>query len=653
MPTLDIRPFGYTSKPLAPPGFCNGRSQNVGTYGDLFWPDRGYNVRRLAAVASSKACASFLHLHTDGTEWPFYVVDTEIRPETGSDSPSAIGGAITQTFNPSFVNMAIPAGMSVLLTGTNSEARFLRVISSALTAGTFDLAAPGTVTPASSTTGGNFSNGTYYLAVTEVDATGATTVESAPTVYTVVLTGGTATQTINVPEPSSPAARTTHYRYYISSTTNTPTAFLREVGVMESTKGSGTFGITSTLAAMTEPIANRNGSYRQATMPLTGARWAWLHEGRLFIASDTSNKVYFSERDAPNHWYDTNSVDNGASSAWNSPVTGGISANGGCYVFTATSIHRILGSLTRDDQGDAPTYALDAKPVLGVAGIGCVSHATIVQWLGIVYFMSQQGPCALEGNTAILLKPGDIQGDLDDLDWTYAQRFTGDVEVETGYYCIGVVRLVNSTRAMDGAAVAGFCDRVIRWDTRHTTYAPPLSFGDFTHLKTRKDGGNNVTTARLWLMAMGPHGHSLRLRYGWSGGGPLDVSGVTYDGYLATANTTTSATITLAGISDNALAGRSVYLYYPTTDTGYPGEPVLRTIVSNSTSGSALTINWTGALTVPSGTKWTVRIAGLIRRVETRLDMRAHVGNIPPKTRVQVQKVTVQYHDVVGTEGVG
>jgi len=143
----------------------------------------------------------------------------------------------------------------------------------------------------------------------------------------------------------------------------------------------------------------------------------------------------------------------------------------------------------------------------------------------------------------------------------------------------------------------------------------------------------------------------LQLNYGHSSGGADDITGTIYDGALATGHSTTTAVITQSGVTNDDYNGMLVALFYPLVDTGFPGLIAIRTITDTAVSGSAVTITWAGALTVPTSTKWTVRVAG--HAVVVRLDPDwSQYLQLEPGSEIQVHDLKAEYHDVIGSEAV-
>ena len=395
---------------------------------------------------------------------------------------------------------------------------------------------------------------------------------------------------------------------------------------------------------------SRNGDYRTAVMPLSSVDIGVLHRGRLIIFDRDSAEMYWSERDAPNHWYSTNELNTGVEMPFNGPVRWAASAQGALYVGTTNGVYIVTGDFTRDTEGQNPTYAPQVSADLIPGTVGGVAHNSAVVVRASVYFMSTQGPAVVQGLRFALLDPENVWDEVRCLDWDNIQHASAAFDPDRRLVCFALPRSVNATRAMDGASVAGTPDLILRWDDKRASWQAPLQI-DVTHITTRTNAAKGTRSDKTYLMAMGPGGYSYKLGYGWGGGGPDDISGTGYDGILATSSTTNTAVFTLAGVSADQFNGLTVTLQYPTTDTGYPGFPVQRTITDTAVSGSTVTITWQGALTVPSSTEWTVRIAGLMRAADW-IGTPEDYAQAEPGAETQVQAVVVDFVDMAGQEAV-
>ncbi len=659
MPEVPIENLqAFTARPLAGPGYLNGDTMNLNTAKGYFYPDRGYAIdSRVAAAADlNNAGGSWLHKHSDGTGWVWKYVDDEVYRH---DDTSLIG-SLTEKFAPATFNMGSPAGVSGFFNGVNGDALIIRENTGGteLVAVALDsMVVPATV-HTTATSGGSIADATYQIRTGWLDQDGELIVRTAPSAVQALVTSGGGTSTITFVEPGSAPDRATHWLPAMTAAgaTDTPSNFLLYAAAYA--KGSSDQTITALPTTNTEQAFNDvNGTYVQATLPLTGVDSCCLHEGRVFIAATTSNKVYFSLRDEPNHFLTTNEATSGAETGWNSPVLGLCSANGQVYVFTSDSIHVIYGDFTRDDQGTNPTFRIRMGTDVIDQNFGGVGHAAIGTIGPVVYFWSTRGPAAIRGGSAGLVMEDDIEDFVNrSLDHTYLDRIVFSEDNETHAACWLVPRRVNATRAMDGASTAGICDRIVRYDPAHQRWMAPLWPGECVWIGVRKNPATGGTaTNPLFFMGMGAHMGTIKeFNRGHSGGGADNVTGTDYDGKLASAETTTSVTVAITGVSADGWIGRTIALKYHADDTGFPSVLVYKEISDNSaTSGGSATFNWQGALTVSTGTRWTARLAGWDSPVDWRGDLRQYVEDLPPDKTVQLHEIELRPRDVVGTEAVG
>lgn len=639
-------PKAYTSRPIAPPGYCNGKSIGLHTAFGNIYPDRRWSLDlEIASGIVNKAGASFLHVHSDGGEHVLLYANANLYRYAAT--PVSIASSIPETFAPSFANMT-EAGASLFLTA--SSAHVVREDSATtIEAVTHDMSAPAAPTVTSPATPGSWTARTIHVRVCWLDDAGTVIAYTAPS--TATSESVSTNDDVTIGEPASAPSRATKWRYGISFIGDTPAGYVRWA---DNAVGSGTITLTSEPAAKTtQAFTDINGTYRQATFPISAPDICWVHDGRMFIAKTTLNKIAWSERNNLNHWYSTQVYDVGAESGgFAGPITGAASANGLIYVFTRTSCHVVYGSFRRDDEGVLRTFRVDVDSAVLQTGIGSVNHASITVQDGSVFFFSTRGPAVLRGSSVRLLLHEDFRHDLDGLDWAYASRIcsTWNPVLNAVYWL--VPRLTNSSRAFDGASTAGICDRVWRFDLAHGVRMPDLPL-EATHILARTNpasqGGNGTETK---VFAIGPYGGLLELDTGWSGGQGGDYSGATYDGLLATATTTTTATVTLAGVTADDFKHFVVVLFYPLVDTGFPGVFAIRTISTNTaTSGGSVVISWAGALTVPTSTEWTVRIAAAPSFLDIRYDPADYIA-IPPGYEAVLHQHQVLYEDAIGKESV-
>lgn len=647
MPLLELAPLGWDCNHPTRPECCGLETLDFNTARGFLEADKGYVIDRQITLSGyqNNAGGSWMHRHSDGTEWIWFYSDTDLFVNDGS-TPTSIASGLTERFAPSQYNVAYPCGHSGFFNGTNSQARLVRKSGSTLAAPLHDFAAPGSVNAVALATGGTFAAGTYLVRVCWLDDAGSVVVYTAPS------SADSAVLALNdrmsIPEPSSAPARATKWRYGITApnATDAPENYLYYADVAV---GAGTQTLTALpTVSTTQAFASRNGVYRQATLAISGVDVCTVHEGRLFYASTASGEVGFSERGNTNHFYADDIILAGTETGWGGTVTGLCSASGAVWVFTTDSIHAVTGRFLRDSYGPDPTYALEADPEVTDRNIGCVSHASIVVHGNVPYFFSTRGPAALLGGRARLLLPELVRPFLEShLDWTYASRIVGAEDPDlNGFVCWLVPRRTNSSRAMDGAATAGICDRILRFDTGHGIWSPPRWF-EGTHISTRPHGSQGSTANKTWLCGVGCHASAVRFGLGRSGGGPADTSGATYDATLGSANTTTTVTA-YSGLTNDAQIGRRLVLAYPSADSAYPSVFAIRTIADND----GTTLTWTGALTVPSTSFWTAFIAGSLPVHDPRFDPRLLTGEIPPGHYAQVLDVKYEYVDVVGREAV-
>jgi hypothetical protein len=643
---------GWTSKPLAPAGFLNGDSLNFNFAKGHIWADRGFKIHTQVAAASdtNKAGASFLFRHTDGGEHVLYVCDDGVYRHDGTDITATGWSA---KFCPTFAAMSSPCGHGVLLNGVDGEAQLIQEVSTNELAVLFNSLVAPSIATSFATSGGSIADGTYQCRVCWLDDGGAVVVYGAPSAAdAIVVSGGGGNATITVNEPASAPDRATKFRvaFTAAGVADSPANFLYH---QDFAKAAGNQVFTSLPTVSTDQaFVDINGTYRQATMPISNVDIGCVHDGRFWIMSTTSNEAAWSERDNMNHWYSDQVISSGAETAWNGPGVGMVSTAAGLFILTADSIHIVEGTMRRDDQGTNATYAIDVRSRVIDSGLGGVNHASIASAGGSVYFWSTRGPARLTPSGAVLLNTDDTEHFIGKyLDPTYLERICAAEDPNLNAMCWLVPRRTNSDREMDGAATAGICDRVLRYDMEHGSFFAPLSL-EATHLIRRKNPATKGTiTEETFLMAMGPHyGSALRLNYGWSGGGPADVSGASYDGLLASAEDTTSVTVALAGISADALIGQTLLITWPSADTGFPDCWALRTISDNTaTAAGNVTITWIGALDAGTSTKRTVYLAGWPHVADLRADMAALV-QVGADQSVQLQAAELRLMDVVGAE---
>jgi hypothetical protein len=121
------------------------------------------------------------------------------------------------------------------------------------------VAAPGTLTPSTSTTGGSLAAATYFYKMTAINLAGETTGSAEASQVT---TGATSTVTFTF----STVAGATGYKVYRSTTTGAE-AFLTQIGLVTTFTD---FGNITPTAGQTVPTANTTNGYSRSGWTLTG-----------------------------------------------------------------------------------------------------------------------------------------------------------------------------------------------------------------------------------------------------------------------------------------------------------------------------------------------------------------------------------------------
>lgn len=606
-PRMVPRLRGWSAKPDPGPGFIALGAVNVHTAQQDPRSDKGYKIlRQVQTSAFNKGGGSFTHVHTDGTEYPFYWYDGQWWRDDGAGVTSLVSG-LGDYFVPAVVHFDSPGGVSAAFIGDNAKAYGFRKETD-LAAFLWDMDVPGgsfTATP--SGTGGSLPTGTYHVAVTQIDTTGARTVESGAIFQTSVsVTGPTGKITLDLTGVTY-ATRATKYRVYLSNSANSASSYFQNGA--DTPTGTTSFVITTTTAGTAIP--GRGTIYQSSKMPVTAVDTACIFDGRMIFASSGDPHVYWSERGDVNHFYSTNSTDI-VEGGFNAPVVAVVAGDDAVYVLTARGVHKITGDFGRND---------DLTPRVEIRtidhGVGCTARGSVVAIPGVgVFFMSQYGPIAIVNGTLIRLGHDDFADFLPLVDFTYADRWTATFDQRLRQYVCFLTRKTNSNRSMDGAVNAGICDIGIRWNLDELNFSPPLHY-EVTHVNLRNhpsSPGNSSNEALV--VATGPHGDALHLHQGRAAGITGDVSGAVYDSVVPTTFTATQAVIGNTGYGD--LQGVGVTLRYPSTDTAYPTVAVYRTIKSSSEAAGATTINWEGNAPTPTGTNPSTRVGGMIRRARVR-----------------------------------
>lgn len=639
----------WSAQPIPPKGWLGRDTRALKSMGGLPGPDRGYTIfRSMPTLATDKGGASFVHRHTDGTESIIYWFNGGLYYDDGDATPATLVTGLSDVFNPMFANMASPPGGSIFVNGTDTNARWIREIAGvpvavAITGQTNGMAAPVDPIVAATGTGGTIPTNSYFVRVCYLDDNGAIVIPTGPNgvAQVVAVTLG---QNIVVTEPAAPPGRCSKIRIGVA-TADTPSSYMKEYEAALNRVG-GNHTITA-LTGTAQAFGNRNGAYAYADwtdLGLTAVSGVIVHKGRYWIWSPADDVLMWSERNTP-VFYLSNAVDTGAEGAWNGPIIGCVSAGDSIFVGTPDSIHRVTGSFIRDEEEPNPTYYPDIALETIDHGIGIVSRS-MLEIGGRVFAFTTRGPAVIQANGAALLGADHIRPDVRSLwDWTYAGRWVVAEDPDNNYVCFLLTRRTNANRPQDGASTAGIPDTIYRWDMTHNAWVAPIQL-DLTHLITRVNGSTQGGTTQLtYLMGMTPHGQCVRLNHGWSGGGAADVSGTNHDGQTASAHTTTSVDGVWSGLSADSEIGRLLTLCYPIGDAAYPADAVQKMIADND----ADTLNWQGALAAPSGTDWTVRLAGLLRKLDLRLDLRDWI-EAPPDAKIQIHGFEIRYSDVIGLE---
>jgi len=621
--------------------------------------DRGYAIDRLIAANIGNAGGSWVHTDENGKDWEWLYSNDQLYRNDGA-TPTAIGTVIsTENFVHAQYNMSSPCGFSGFFHGVNAEAKLIRNLAGTVGAVLHDIAAPVLATVTTAATGGSIADGTYQVRTAWKDDAGAVTVFTHPSNVDAITTAGGGVSTITIPEPVSAPGRVVDWRYAITSVgaTDAPANYTKWV---DAAVASGDITITALPAETGSQAFNDiNGTYRQATLPITAVDVAWLGEGRLWVASTADNKVAWSERDNTNHWYTDQVLNAAAETGLTAPVVGGAEIDGKQLAFTRESVHVIYGDYTRDDQGNSPTYAIRIAQDPLAKQSGIVSHGSIVLYGNELYaWTTNFGPARLVGPRWEPLMPEAIRPFMRrQFDETKAQRIYGAFDPELLCVCWIVPRKTNASRAFDGASTAGICDYMIRWDVRHQFFTLPRQV-DLVHISTRvhpsgqgSKPGSAGNTGKNWLMGVGIGGHMLRFNLGNSGGGATDAATSTdNDGLNSTVEATTSLTVVLAGKTNDDDNGKTLTLFYQSDDATTPYVVVQKTITDTVVSGSNVTWHWQGALVVPT-TAWTARLAGLRQPIDGDHDWRQYL-QVAPGARVDFQGIEGILRDVAGQEAI-
>lgn len=652
---IDLK--AWTSKPSPPPGYAARRSVNWHNANGYFERDKGFRRQRLLSDITSKAAASWVHRHTDGGEHIIYYCNTALYTETGSDLPSTLSSGITETWLPVFASMGTPLGAGLFVNGSQAPILIREASGSPETADANFPKPNSNWTATGATTGGSLAAGDYLVRIAQVEVHATTgTIVSGPAEYKTANVASGSTGKVTVAHSTwSPHARATHWRIGITALNGTDSPANYFWSGSDTLIATTSVDITS-IPTSTTPFEYRNGIY--ATTDLTDLnashpKGVVVHQGRFFVWWGGDNDIAWSERGLMK-WYTTNSMDSAAQTGWTLPIKTLVSWRGTLVAFTPQSIVGIFGDFSRDLDGAAPSYGVMASSRPLVTGVGIMGGPYAAAEInGDLYFMSTQGPALFNGKV-VPLAPEDIEYERRcwDTSTNYPNRWCVAEDPDLRLVCFSVTRKTNASRPMDGASVAGTPDYIYRWNPRIGAWSAPRQL-DCAHLSCRPNGTAGSENEAARLMVMTPHGTCSQMNYGHAGGVSNGVvTSANYDGILASANTTTTATIAMSGISADDFKGHTVTLTYPSGDSTYPYVKVQKTISDNTaTSGGNITITWTGAVTVPSTSFWTVRVSGYRDRIEFEGDVR-DLLQLQADQYAGVERVEVRLRDVVGTEAV-
>lgn len=661
---VDLVPTRWGSQAYPPNGYLTRRSRGCTVSRGYAESEPGFKVtRQIAAAVVQKPGASWVHSGVSGERTIVYYFNTALYYDEDDATPVSIVTGLTATYVPMLANMGSPAGMSIVVNGTDAPRLIRDNGSSTLEGVAANLEAPDANWAAAGAAGGSLTAlGTFKVRISQIEVDSVTgTIRSGPSaVKSVTLTG--ANQRITVAHSTwAPNARATHWRIGITANgaTDSPANYFYDADIVIATTSVN----IDTIPTNTPAFESRNGFYKvtDLTEIISGKhpRGMIAYEGRFIAWYKNDARILWSERDEWG-WYSTNGLDTGAEGGWNLPVRSLCGFRGHLLVFTEAAVHAVFGDFARDLDGAAPTYAANAVPKTLLPGVGLLGgpESVRVGSDGRVYFISTSGPAVFAG-TLDLLGEEDIQLDWNSLDKAsgYAERWMIVEDPSTGSIWFGMTRKTNASRPLDGASVAGIVDTWWRWLYRRNVWDVPYQL-DLTHLAYRTNG--TVASAASasggpLLMGVNHCGTVVQLGFGHAGG---DADGVVtstdYDGKLASANTTLTATIALAGISADALIGQTITLRYPSTDGAYPYRVIQKTISDNTaTSGGNVTITWEGAETAPTTSFWTVRLCGRLLRVRVALDPRGlPVAGASPASYYQLHQVEARFKDKVGAEAI-
>lgn len=669
---VDLLPTRWGSQPYPPNGYLSRGARGVTVARGYPENERGFDLVRQIQAAAQKAGASWVHSNIDGSRTVVYYHDTKLFFDEDDASPVDLGVTVSEVYAPMFANLGSPTGLSVFVNGLNPPQgiRSNASPSTALEGFAANFEKPDTGFTLTQGAGGSLADGTYIVRIAQVEVDTVTgTIISAPSeTKSIAIAAGGGTAKITVAQAAwVPSTRATHWRIGVTAVggTDAPANYFWSGSdiVIATTSSDITAVNAGGVYTSTPPFESRNGFYKTTDLTEIIAskhpRGIIAYEGRFIVWYKNDARILWSERDEWG-WYSTNSLDTGAEGGWNLPVRSLVGFRGHLLVFTEAAVHAVFGDFARDLDGAFPTYAANAYPKTLLPGVGTIGGplSAKVGSDGRVYFISTSGPAVFDG-TLNLLAPDDIRLDWHNLDKSgnYPDRWMIEEDPQTGSIWFGMTRKTNASRPMDGASVAGIVDTFWRWLPTRGFWDVPYQ-QDLVHIIARTNGAEAASqVGPTLLMGVNHMGGVVQLG-AWAGltGGVSDgvVSSADYDGILASANNTTTATIALAGISADALIGLTVTLRYPSADSTYPYRVVQKTIIDNTaTTGGNVTITWSGAVTAPSTSFWTVRIAGMLCRLRGPLDPRGlPVAGATPASYYKLDQLEWRFKDKVGAESI-
>jgi hypothetical protein len=307
--------------------------------------------------------------------------------------------------------------------------------------------------------------------------------------------------------------------------------------------------------------------------PPSGARYLALHEGRLFVSD--GNDIYYSQINKPEAF--GGDAISGVSRD-GQPVTGLLATQGQLLIFKQDSVWGVLGS-------DPQTWSVR----LLIPDIGCVSHRSIVEIEGVIFWWSEQAPVAWDG------------GSPDPIGKRYlAPTFHPSGINSTSYPLICAAPDITDQRVHFAypSASANRADLIATFNYRVGTWEGISDPMDVASFGVASDG-----SSRPWVFLGNHNGQLNKCGRGSTDGLP---TGSPHTGtFVASATTQSAITLTLSGslpTTDGSLLERKITVV---DALGRP-VPIYRARITANT-GSAITVSPAiGQLTV--GATYTVYI---------------------------------------------